>query len=127
MKNSSFCVYILLSVCERERDGKKEKRIFAIPSKDKPGELSITHENVLAGHQIPSLALFLSAGDLGGPFISAEQLSRAPPHTPHLQFLSSPFVWRNLKQSDTDGDKHRGMLRDRGLAGKPARHLLIQL
>lgn len=46
---------------------------------------------------------------------------------PHLWFLCWPFVWRNVKRTNTDRDKHRGMVRDGGFAGKSARYPLIQI
>lgn len=119
---------MLFSACERE----KERTYLQYSLKDKHTRLSITYENSLAEHYA-SIVFFLllcfsQQGILGDPLSALSSfLEPRPPRPPHLWFLSSPFVWRNASLTNTDGDKHGGMVRDRGLTGKPARYLLIQL
>ncbi|KAI9535425.1 hypothetical protein NQZ68_002979 [Dissostichus eleginoides] len=79
------------------------------------------------GLKEPSLDHLLWQGILGDPLSVLSSFSRAlAPPPPHLWSFSSPFVRRNVRRTNTDGDKHRGMVRDGGLAGKPARYLLIR-
>lgn len=101
-----------LSVCVRETETEKKCAYLQYSFEDKPTRLSINSLSAVLPSYSFSRSVCHSGESWGTLYQFFKQLSLAPP-PPNLWFLSLSFVWSNVRQTNTDGDKHTEMVRGR--------------